>query len=503
MTISSNYLSSFAHEQRLKKFLSSLIKEAPLGIVLFDHEGQSILQTASSLVPSQDFLKVISGPAQKEWIDQVLSSPFKTEVLKKPDLPIYLGSLSCNDSIAGIVMVWFAQEENERTSRREFSMIRQHLEDIIGYRYELDNLSSEIVRNYEELSLLYDLSVRLGSQPDLDTICRMVVDQVHSILPGSNVGLLLVHSETGEVSSQLAVDGEGRPLPPVRLGMNKGITGEVISSGQSVIVCDVHEHPAYVKVGYPMDSLMSVAMTMGDKVIGVINVSDKTNKEEFTTYNLKLVSAIAAVAAVSLENTRHLSEVKDLYFSAVKSLVMAIDAKDPYTHSHSIRVSQLSAAVAEVLGFPHREVEDIRLAGLLHDVGKIGIPENVLLKTGKLTNDEWEIMKQHPLLSVQILEHFKPFQHISKWVRCEHERHDGKGYPDGLAGDEIPIQSRIIAAADAFDAITSDRYYRKRRSDAVAIEILEGHSGTQFDPKIIGGFVEAYRQGKLKSNTDL
>ena len=425
------------------------------------------------------------------------------EVLKKPDCPIYLGPLSCNNSPVGLVMVWFSKEDNEKTSRREFSMIRQHLEDIIEYRYELDNLSSEIVRNYEELTLLYDLSVRLGSQADLGTTCRVLVDQVHSILPGSKVSLLLVNPETGDVSSQLTVDGKGGLLPPVHLGLNKGITGEVISSGRSVIVCNVHEHPAYVDVGYPMNSLMSVAMTMGEKVIGVINVSDKANQEEFTTYNLKLVSAIAAVAAVSLENTLHLTEIKDLYFSAVKSLVMAIDAKDPYTHSHSIRVSQLSSAVAEVLGFPPREVEDIRLAALLHDVGKIGVPEHVLLKTGKLTNEEWEIMKQHPLLSVQILEHFKPFQHISKWVRCEHERHDGKGYPDGLVGDEIPIQSRIIAAADAFDAITSDRYYRKRRSDTVAIEILEAHSGTQFDPKIIGGFVEAYRQGKLKSTNDL
>lgn len=503
MTSSSNNLSSLIHEQRLKLFLSSLIKDGPLGIALFDQGGQSIIHTVSTLIPSQDFLKIISEPKQKEWVDQVVSSASETKVLKNPDHPVYLGSLTCNHSVSGAVMVWFAQEESQKASRREFSMIRQHLEDIIEYRYELDNLSSEIVRNYEELALLYDLSVRLGSQPDFDTICQVVVDQVHSILPGSNVALLLVNPETGEVSSQLAINGEGQALPPVHLGTKKGITGEVISSGQSVIVCDVHEHPSHVKVSYRIDSLMSVAMTMGDKVIGVINVSDKTNREEFTTYNLKLVSAISAVAAVSLENARHFGEVKDLYFSAVKSLVMAIDAKDPYTHSHSIRVSHLSATVAEILEFPPREVEDIRLAALLHDVGKIGIPEKVLLKEGKLTKEEWETMKQHPLLSVQILEHFKPFRHISKWVRCEHERHDGKGYPDGLVGEDIPVQSRIIAAADAFDAITSDRYYRKHRSDAVAIEILQEHSGTQFDPKIIEGFVEAYRQGKLKSSTNL
>jgi hypothetical protein len=493
-------LLDFLQEFQIKEFLEKVLQDGSLAIAILNDQGNVVAMKTAGGISEEKMSEVFSGPVFSSFRRDLNSDKPMDQVTRAPELPLYGGALTHREMKLGNLVIWIPEEKNPEHGLREFRLIWLHLLDLIGFGFELDNLSSEIVRNYEELSLLYQISVRLGAQPDSHKICEIIVDQVHSILPSTKVIIMVVDEENKEVYSKMAVDGHGKPLPPIRLGHGKGITGQVISTRQPMIICNVHENPAFEKTSFPITSLLCVPMAVGEKAIGTINVGDKIGGAEFSTYDLKLISAIAAEAAVSLENSRLFTEVKDLYLSAVKSLVMAIDAKDPYTHSHSLRVSELSTAVAEVLGFDSRTVEDIKLAALLHDVGKIGVPEHVLLKPGKLSEEEWEAMKQHPIHSTQILEHFKPFKHIAHWVQYEHERHDGKGYPFGLKGEEIPMPSRIIAAADAFDAITSDRYYRKGRSEADAMKILKQHSGTQFDPSVIEAFIAAYEKGKLKTD---
>ncbi len=487
-------------KQRLKEFLTAVTQDDPWVLSVLDAQGRCIMEGVSPKVSADQARQMLSGSALKGLSNLLLSTESLSEIHRDSGLPLYGAPLSCQGSRLGALIAWFPQEPNPDTGRRDFRRIWLHLQDRFSDGYDLNNLSSEIVRNYEELALLYNLSMRLGTQPDLNRIYQIVAEQVQSILPDSHLAVLLVDEAEGEIVSQLAVDGKGHRHPPFRFKLGQGITGQVISTGQPTIVCNVREHPAFVEATYPITSMLSVPIAMGEKVLGAINVSNKAQGAEFTTYDLKLISAIAAEAAVAIENARLFSEVKDLFLSAIKSLVMAIDAKDPYTHLHSVRVSEFSTAVAEVLGLSSREVEDIKLAGLLHDIGKIGVPERVLLKTGQLTREEWDEMKKHPLHSVQILEQVKQFEHLAKWVRHEHERYDGKGYPDGLEGDAIPLASRIIAVADAFDAITSDRYYRKRRSEQEALDELHAHAGTQFDPKVISAFLTAHREGRLQTN---
>ena len=492
-------LLDFVQEFQIKDFLDSVFQDGKQATAILDTHGKLVTEKVSGGILEHEVKEVFSGSAFAKLKKQIFSDPTPNQVFRDPDIPLYGAVLIHREMRLGCLISWHPKETDSNHGRREFQLVWLHLLDLLGFGYELDNLSSEIVRNYEELSLLYQLSVRLGAQPDFNKIYQIVINQVHSILPTTKVALMLIDDEQKEVTSKMVVDGEGNPLPSIGIPVEKGITGQVISTREPTIVCNVQEHPAFVKMKFPITSLLCVPISIGEKVIGTINIADKLDGAEFTTYDLKLASAIAGEAAVSLENSRLFSEVKDLYLSAVKSLVMAIDAKDPYTHSHSLRVSELSTAVAKTLGLEDPYVEDIKLAALLHDVGKIGVPEHVLLKPGKLSKEEWEAMKQHPLHSTQILEHFKPFKHIAHWVQYEHERHDGKGYPFGLKGQEIPLPSRIIAAADAYDAITSDRYYRKRRSEEEAINILKEHSGTQFDPNVVEAFVVAYQQGKLKT----
>ncbi|MBI3610297.1 MAG: HD domain-containing protein [Nitrospirae bacterium] len=489
-------MTALIHPERLEKFVNQVVENNPVSVAVLGAQGEPVLTSVPGLLPADELARY------HDWVRSCFNQASSDPMLRHPMIPLYAAPLLCQGSPVGLLLVRFRQDpadaETRHQNERGARQIRAHLQDLIAAGYELFNLSSEIVRNYEELALLQDLSVKLSAQSDPLRICEIVTEEVRTVLQARNLSILLTDPKTGDFVSMIAIGRDGRRHRPFRLGSGEGITGRAAETGQPLIVCDVAQDPGFVPVGYPITSLLCVPMTLGRKTMGTINVSDKPDGAEFTTYDLKLVMAIAAEAAVALENARLFVEVKDLFLSTVKSLVMSIDAKDPYTHLHSLRVSEVSAILAEELGLPPSDVEQIKLAALLHDVGKIGVPERVLLKPDKLTRHEWEAMKQHPLLSVQILEQVKQFSHIVKWVRHEHEHYNGTGYPDHLEGDAIPLPSRIISVADAFDAITSDRCYRKGRSEDVAVALLKKDSGIQFDPDVIRAFVSAFEKSRFK-----
>jgi len=176
------------------------------------------------------------------------------------------------------------------------------------------------------------------------------------------------------------------------------------------------------------------------------------------------------------------------------SLALAIDAKDHYTQGHSQKVSSYAAMIAEALGMTPEEIEEIRLAGLLHDIGKVGIPEMILNKSGPLDASEWETMKTHTDLGARILEPLKAMARIRLMVRHHHEFYDGSGYPDRLEGKRIPHGARVIAIADAYDTITSARTYKRARTPEDAFAELERCAANQFDPEIVRVFIEAMRR---------
>ena len=185
-----------------------------------------------------------------------------------------------------------------------------------------------------------------------------------------------------------------------------------------------------------------------------------------------------------------LQDLSELFYKTIKSIAHALDAKDKYTHGHSMRVTLYSLALAKTLNLPDDLFEEIEITGLLHDIGKIAIPERILHKPGKLTEEEYEIIKTHPELGERLVEGIEKLKIVSKWLKSHHERYDGKGYPEGLIGEQIPISSRIIAIADTYDAMTSDRAYRIALSHQKAIKEISNCAGTQFDPALAEFFVK-------------
>ncbi|MBR3604468.1 MAG: HD domain-containing protein [Candidatus Gastranaerophilales bacterium] len=185
-----------------------------------------------------------------------------------------------------------------------------------------------------------------------------------------------------------------------------------------------------------------------------------------------------------------LKDLKELFYKTIKSIASALDAKDPYTHGHSMRVTLYSIILAKELNVPEYELEHIETAGLLHDIGKIAIPQAILCKPGRLTEDEFTIMKSHPANSEKLIASIKKLHEVSPGVKHHHERWDGNGYPDKLSGIGIPFAARVIAIADTYDAMTSTRSYRKALDHDIAINEIQKCAGSQFDPELAKKFVE-------------
>lgn len=206
---------------------------------------------------------------------------------------------------------------------------------------------------------------------------------------------------------------------------------------------------------------------------------------------------------LSTAKTQILQDLSELFYKTIKSIAQALDAKDQYTHGHSMRVTLYSLALAKKLNLPDTLLEEIETTGLLHDIGKIAIPEKILLKPGKLTDEEYEIIKTHPELGQKLVDGIEKLSLISNWLKSHHERYDGQGYPEGLKGEEIPISSRIIAIADTYDAMTSSRAYREALPHQAAMDEIIRCSGSQFDPNLAALFLKISDEiEEIKSNPD-
>ena len=228
-------------------------------------------------------------------------------------------------------------------------------------------------------------------------------------------------------------------------------------------------------------------------------ITDAVNKCNLFQYILKPFNPDELLEAVksgldkfdlASSKSMILRDLKELFYKTIKSIASALDAKDPYTHGHSLRVTLYSIILARKIGVPEDQLEAIETAGLLHDIGKIAIPHAILCKPGKLTDDEFVIMKSHPVNSEKLISSIKRLNEVSPGVKHHHERWDGRGYPDNLAGEDIPFSARVIAIADTYDAMTSTRSYRKALDHDIAIAEIEKCAGAQFDPELAKKFVE-------------
>jgi putative nucleotidyltransferase with HDIG domain len=260
----------------------------------------------------------------------------------------------------------------------------------------------------------------------------------------------------------------------------------------------IHENSSIQGLPADIQSMMLVPLNIRKKVFGVLAVSVLDGDVRFSEKDLYYMSFMTNKAAYAIENIALYENIYENLFATLYAFVGVIEARDPYTEQHSNRVTQIAIALCRAMGGSQEEQDILNVAGQLHDIGKIGIRDDILLKPGRLTDEEFRLIKEHPVIGANIVERLGLWDREKNIIRCHHERFDGNGYPDGLAGEAIPMLGRILSVADVYDAIASDRAYRKRMEESRILQIMYDGSGTQFDPDVIDTFRSLYDQDVLK-----
>jgi putative nucleotidyltransferase with HDIG domain len=237
---------------------------------------------------------------------------------------------------------------------------------------------------------------------------------------------------------------------------------------------------------------MCAPLVSRGNVLGLVYV-DSHKANSFNRRDLSLFSALALKVATAVENARLYDDLRSLFYNTVETLVRTIQAKDQYTAGHSTRVSRYSLMIADKLGMSTKDKHQLYLAAMLHDIGKIGVPDDLLNRPGKLSEEEMERVRSHVQVGASMIEMLGEMHPIVPLIRHHHECWDGSGYPDGLRGEQIPLVSRIIAVADMYDAMTSDRPYRKRRSHQFAVDEILAASGTKIDARVADAFLDVLK----------
>ncbi|HVR05505.1 MAG TPA: HD domain-containing phosphohydrolase [Solirubrobacteraceae bacterium] len=369
--------------------------------------------------------------------------------------------------------------EHERARRAE--ALRRHRADA-----RLAELASGGELGYlrAQLHVAADLTARLAGTHEIEEMVRLVVDELHLTFA---FYLAAVQRLDGDGMLRL-VAGAG-PLAEVMTEfllleqpLHEGVNGRVARSGSTALVSDTQTDPDYIARDPQTDprSELSAPIFVDGSVWGVINI-EAVEPGALGETDAVLVETIAASLGAAIHRAGLLADMERTFTTTLAALTSTVEAKDDYTAAHGEDVAGLAERVARRLGLTRAQARDVRYAAMLHDVGKIAVPSEILLKRGPLTDAEWEIMRGHAAIGGDLVARIDAFAHLASAVRASHERWDGGGYPDGLAGEQIPLAARIIAVCDTYDAIVTERPYRPARTPAQARAELERVAGSQLD----------------------
>ncbi|MBW2569821.1 MAG: HD domain-containing protein [Deltaproteobacteria bacterium] len=352
---------------------------------------------------------------------------------------------------------------------------------LISIQDKLDRLSrfkSEVLLSYDVHHILEMWLVKLR---------QLVKIEVCSVFIVEEKGIEFVHKISKPEKFSPVIQKE------VEAQISLGNFGLAISNGIPLSV------PAEVfgKEDNRLLNVMIAPLSNLKRTIGAVVIVFEEDEDFIRQQTLKLLHIIVDFFSLSLENAYLFDDLKSAYFYTIKAITNSIEARDPYTKGHSERVARFSKAIAEELHWNKNEIELIDWGGMLHDVGKIGIPDSILNKPAKLTDEEYNHIKSHPLIGAQIIKDISFLKPVTPYILEHHERFDGKGYPRGIAGEDISIKGRLLAVADTFDAMTSDRPYRKALKPENALKEIARNTGTQFDPEIAWAFEKAWISGKV------
>ena len=354
---------------------------------------------------------------------------------------------------------------------------------------ELDALTWSLAQSYEELDLLHRMgdSMQVTRRPE-DFFARLA-PEILEVLKAEKLLIFWRCDGLFDVDLPMFSSAGELSLAHAHLELIWDRTTAVGRKAGAILIDGNVDQPCAYQWPSPILNIVSVPVYRDRRLMGAVSAVNKLDKPDFDSLDTNLLLSVANQIAVFLENFRLYRDLHELFLGSLRALTSSVDAKDTYTCGHSERVALIARHLAERLELDRALVNNIYLAGLLHDVGKIGIDEAVLCKLGRLTDNEFTQIKKHPQIGADILRPIRQMDSVTRAVLAHHERFDGCGYPTGLAGRDIPLSGRIITLADSFDAMISRRAYRPALPVSAALAEIRRFSGTQFDPALADAFL--------------
>jgi putative nucleotidyltransferase with HDIG domain len=360
---------------------------------------------------------------------------------------------------------------------------------------EVEKLSDNLASTYEEICLLHGVTQNLRISADDEELGTLVLNWLLDCIPAQSLAIqLLPVAEPGETTYRARTSNTllsaGKCLLTSEQ-FNQLVSHLQLSAGCGPVVMN---DSALDRPDWPLPQvrqLIIVSLAEGERVFGWLAAFNHAEEGEFGTVEASLLNSVAAMIGIHAGNRDLYRQQQEFLASVVRAMTSAIDAKDPYTCGHSDRVARISVRLAKELGCDAETLHTLYMAGLLHDIGKIGIDDAVLRKPGKLTPEEFDHIKEHPALGYRILADIQQLAKVLPAVLHHHEQWDGKGYPHKLAEEDIPRIARIVAVADAYDAMTSDRPYRKGIEQERVDQIFRDGAGKQWDPEVVAAYFSA------------
>ena len=377
----------------------------------------------------------------------------------------------------------------------------QDLSELMNSMQLLQSKVSEQLNTAQrQLQALVGVGHVINSSLGLEAVLDEVMDTVIALMRAER-GLLMLRDTRGEFPVEAARGMDQANLDGTDFSVSKTIVRRVAETGEPVLTTNAQEDPRFERqrsvVAHSLRSILCVPLKLKDEIIGVIFVDSRVYSGLFEESDLEILSAFADQAAVAIENARMFEnlqrandELRDAYDATLRGWALTLELRDKETEGHTQRVTSLTKVLAQKLGIVGEELEHIERGALLHDIGKMAIPDYILLKQGSLTLTERKFMELHPDFAKDLLEKIEYLHPAIDIPYCHHEKWDGSGYPQNLRGEEIPFAARIFAVVDVWDALTSTRRYRERLEPDKVREIIRSESGKHFDPRVVDAFLE-------------
>lgn len=492
------------YKEKLEKLLTGLSSLCAASILITDLDGNFVYKLPGNLDDRTGFKESFPKLVQEIKESKSTFTTFSSGACRGFAAPIIL-----KEEMLGVIIIEFPASSSLPSPQIEniTGSVLAIFNLFINNELELNDLSKQMVSEYAELSLLYDISQIFASSFNAADASKYILERLCDIIEAERASLMLVDKDTKVLKIMFAKGIPEDIATSIRVKPGEGIAGWVVQEGKPLLVKNIEDFPLLQDLAlnggrFKTKSFLTIPLICSplkieNRVIGVINLTDKESGKEFTQHDLDLLSAVSTQIALLIEHKRLFDDLRELLISTVRMLISLLESKDMYTSGHSQRVTECALAIAEELNLPKAEKANLELAGLLHDIGKIDVPKEILSKTTKLTDEEYGQIKKHSAKGIEILGHVKQLSETIPTILYHHERFDGKGYPEGLKGTDIPLASRILAVADSFDAMTSTRSYRPAIPREDAMEEIKKNAGAQFDPVVCEAFFRALQKKNI------